>query len=453
LPTERKGDLTRQGIDGLPQLKRIAEISAKHVRFDVVQPWLRQARPVLLFALVTLGVLVAPLIAQAQKLDLSWIDNSGGQARFIIQRATGNTGAYTQIAQVPPGTQSYSDTTVSLGTTYCYQVAAVNSYGASPFSNVACGNPSGGFTIAAVKAGNGLGTVTGSPAGIDCGTSCSYTYLAGTAVTLTATPSSGSGFTGWSGGGCGGTDVCTIAGNGSVTVTATFSAAGAAAVSSVTPNQGTAGATLPVTINGSGFAAGATVTVAGGDVTASNVSVGSATQVTATLTIASGATLGARDVTVTNAGGGNGTLPGGFTVVSAGPATLTLGYNGKLRDRVGQGETALAPDGALDGTLTVTLSASGGRTVTGLRLDSNAPGVWDTTSGNPWWVLGVATTLDGALLNAPGTMGVNFPVANGGSFVVFASDYLGGEFLPGRTLTLKATFADGSTATAVTTVP
>jgi len=53
--------------------------------------------------------------------------------------------------------------------------------------------------------------------------------------------------------------------------------------------------------------------------------------------------------------------------------------------------------------------ASGGRTVTALRLDSNAPGIWDTTTENIWWALGVATSLDGALLNAPGTMAVNFP--------------------------------------------
>jgi hypothetical protein len=67
--------------------------------------------------------------------------------------------------------------------------------------------------------------------------------------------------------------------------------------------------------------------------------------------------------------------------------------------------------------------------------------------------LGVATTLDGALPNAPGTLAVNFPVADGASFVVFATDYQASEFLPGRTLTPTATFADGSTATAVTTAP
>jgi len=134
------------------------------------------------------------------------------------------------------------------------------------------------------------------------------------------------------------------------------------------------------------------------------------------------------------------------------PPSLTLSYNGKLRDRVGQGNTALGADGALDGTLTATLSG-GGRTITGLQLQSTGPGTWDTAGSSAiYWVLGVAATLDGALLNDPTTMAVNFPVADGGSFVIFASDLGGREFVPGATLTLTATFSDGTTATAVTMV-
>src|SRR5438552_331677 len=146
------------------------------------------------------------------------------------------------------------------------------------------------------------------------------------------------------------------------------------------------------------------------------------------------------------------TLSGGFTVTRGSAATLSLAYNGKLRDRVGQGNTALGADGALDGTLTATVSAAGGRRITGLRLDSSQPGVWDTDGASMYWALGVASSLDGALLNAAGTMAVNFPVANGGSFILFASDSQGTEFLSGNTLTLTATFSDGSTATATTTV-
>src|SRR5262245_27391323 len=117
-------------------------------------------------------------------------------------------------------------------------------------------------------------------------------------------------------------------------------AAASVTVSSVTPNQGAAGATVPVTINGSGFMAGATLSVGAG-ITVSNLAVVSAAQLTATLTIASSVPSGTRNLTVTNSDGGNGTLTGGFTVVpatvGAGPATLTLAHNGLLRDRVGQG--------------------------------------------------------------------------------------------------------------------
>jgi len=229
-------------------------------------------------------------------------------------------------------------------------------------------------------------------------------------------------------------------------------------VSSVTPNQGSQGTAVSVTINGSGFAAGAMVSLGGTGLTVNNVSVNSSTQLTATLTIAGGASLGARDVTVTSSGGGSATLTGGFTVTNgAEPATLTLAYNGKLRDRVGQSETALGPDGTLDATLSATLSASGGRTITALRLESNWPtwpGAWLTNSpGTGHWVLAVAPTLDGAVVNAPASLAVNLPVADGASFVVFAADYLNGEFSPGNTLTLTATFSDGSTAVGTTKVP
>ncbi len=77
-------------------------------------------------------------------------------------------------------------------------------------------------TITVVLAGSGTGTVTSSPAGISCGTTCTA-HLNG-AVILTATPSAGFSFTGWSGGGCTGATPCTVPGGSTVTVTATFSA-------------------------------------------------------------------------------------------------------------------------------------------------------------------------------------------------------------------------------------
>jgi CARDB/Divergent InlB B-repeat domain len=80
--------------------------------------------------------------------------------------------------------------------------------------------PSATPTLTISRAGSGSGTVTGS--GINCGSDCSQTYTAGTRVTLTASPASGSTFAGWSGGGCSGTGSCSVTLSASVGVTATF---------------------------------------------------------------------------------------------------------------------------------------------------------------------------------------------------------------------------------------
>jgi hypothetical protein len=71
------------------------------------------------------------------------------------------------------------------------------------------------------KAGPGSGTVTSSPAGIDCGATCSASFTSGTTVVLTATPDAGSVFTGWSGD-CTGTGTCTLTMSADRNVTATF---------------------------------------------------------------------------------------------------------------------------------------------------------------------------------------------------------------------------------------
>jgi hypothetical protein len=173
----------------------------------------------------------------------------------------------------------------------------------------------------------------------------------------------------------------------------------------------------------------------------------------ANLEFTPGATL---TLTVTFADGTTATTT---TTVAAAPApppaqgvTLALAYNGKTQDRVGQGNTALSPDGAPDGAVTVTLTAAGGRTIAGLRLESSAPGTWDTDATTPSWALGVARTASDPLLNDPSTMRVNFAVPDGGTLLAFAADYNNIEFVPGTTLTLTATFSDGTTATASTTV-
>jgi len=70
---------------------------------------------------------------------------------------------------------------------------------------------------------SGSGVVTSSPAGINCGATCSAPYVFNSVVRLTATPAAGSVFAGWSNG-CGnsGGATCDVLMSGARFVTATF---------------------------------------------------------------------------------------------------------------------------------------------------------------------------------------------------------------------------------------
>jgi hypothetical protein len=90
-------------------------------------------------------------------------------------------------------------------------------------------------------------------------------------------------------------------------------------VSSVNPNSGAQGQSLPsVIITGSNFQSGATCGFGAG-ITVNSCAFNSATQLTANITISSTATVGTRNVAVTNPDSQTGTLPNGFTVTTGGP--------------------------------------------------------------------------------------------------------------------------------------
>jgi uncharacterized repeat protein (TIGR01451 family)/uncharacterized repeat protein (TIGR02543 family) len=78
------------------------------------------------------------------------------------------------------------------------------------------------YTMTVAKDGNGAGTVTSAPAGISCGASCSTTFQHNTVVTLTATPDTGSQFTGWTGACTGNTCITTLTAARNVTATFTL---------------------------------------------------------------------------------------------------------------------------------------------------------------------------------------------------------------------------------------
>jgi hypothetical protein len=83
-------------------------------------------------------------------------------------------------------------------------------------------------------------------------------------------------------------------------------------LSAITPSSGPSSGGTPVTLTGTDFQTGATVTIGG--TAATNVSVLSATQLLAT---APAGSAGAKAVVVTNPDGQSATLPGGFLYMSA----------------------------------------------------------------------------------------------------------------------------------------
>ncbi len=93
-----------------------------------------------------------------------------------------------------------------------------------------------------------------------------------------------------------------------------------ATLTSIAPSSGAQGATVAVTLTGTNFASGSTITVSGTGITVSNPTVASSTSITATFTIAANAPTGAQNVTVTGSGNTSGSQT--FTV-TAPPPTVT----------------------------------------------------------------------------------------------------------------------------------
>jgi hypothetical protein len=105
------------------------------------------------------------------------------------------------------------------------------------------------------KAGEGQGTVTSSPAGISCGSTCSAPYTGNTKVILTARAAPGSVFVGWNGY-CKGTSTCELQQTyGTMAVTAEFRPVGKPKSSTTGGSRTGSGSGLTVSTKPKGFEA------------------------------------------------------------------------------------------------------------------------------------------------------------------------------------------------------
>jgi hypothetical protein len=177
--------------------------------------------------------------------------------------------------------------------------------------------------------------------------------------------------------------------NGSWSGIRTFTTAAAGpTVTSTTANtapQGRKG--IVVQVGGTGFVNGATVGFSGTGISITNTTWVSATRIDVTLDLTAGATLGARDVTVTNPDLGAGTGVGVFSVTA--PALTvslsTLGYGDAARDNVAP--HSMSWGGMMPGTPREIGPAGSGQTLAGPAIEVNV------TSDTTWQLSATATDL------------------------------------------------------------
>jgi uncharacterized repeat protein (TIGR02543 family) len=136
----------------------------------------------------------------------------------------GQTGTFTITVNVPATASTTSPTNVVNHGNYSIQATGVPALtGPLVVTNVYAV----GVDLNLTKTGAGTGTVSSSPAGINCGTACStatMTVQPNTPITLTASPTAGHTFTGW-GGDCaaaGTATTCTLPMSQTSNVTASF---------------------------------------------------------------------------------------------------------------------------------------------------------------------------------------------------------------------------------------
>ena len=151
---------------------------------------------------------------------------SGASGGNIQIRLGGTTGPLVGTCAVPGtgGWQSWTTVTCNVtGATGVRDLYFVFTGGSGNLLNFNWWRfqPAGRYAVAVTRTGNG--SVTSTPAGIDCGSTCSGTFASGSTVTLTAVPAAGASFAGWSGA-CVGTGTCILSMTADHSVTATFSA-------------------------------------------------------------------------------------------------------------------------------------------------------------------------------------------------------------------------------------
>jgi len=168
----------------------------------------------------------SPRPPQSNQLTLSLT----GSGKGIVTSVPGgiNCGP-TCLASFGSGTTVQLIAAADPGSTFTGWTGACSGTGAcqvdmNSVESVAAGFGLGGATLTVAETGTGIGIVTSSPNGINCGTTCTVDFSFGTVVQLSAVANTGSAFAGWTGP-CSGTGSCQLTMNSNQSVSAIFNPA------------------------------------------------------------------------------------------------------------------------------------------------------------------------------------------------------------------------------------
>jgi len=110
------------------------------------------------------SALTANAVSTTQ-INLAWVDNSFNESGFKIERKTGPSGTYSEIATTAAGATTFNNTGLQPSTQYFYRVRATNLGGNSTYSNEASAMTSNLLPSVSVTAPT-TGTVFTAPANI-----------------------------------------------------------------------------------------------------------------------------------------------------------------------------------------------------------------------------------------------------------------------------------------------
>jgi len=133
-------------------------------------------------------------VTSSSQINLTWTDNSNNESGFRIERKTGASGTWGEIATTTANVTSYASTGLSASTAYSYRVKSYNATGNSGYSNEANATTSGSGCTSSTTAISSGSTLSGTLATTDCKSTVrsgkyydnfTFAATAGTAYTIT----------------------------------------------------------------------------------------------------------------------------------------------------------------------------------------------------------------------------------------------------------------------------